>query len=73
MASKYLQQFPVPHGFQEVLADLTREILREQPNNIIEFAALYFEGLEKGEKGAARKGEGVSARYFCGKAGTRRR
>jgi len=42
MASKYLQKFPVPAGFQEVLADLTREVLREQPVNIVEFAAVYF-------------------------------
>lgn len=42
MASKYLQKFPVPEGFQEILADLTREVLREQPANIIEYAANYF-------------------------------
>ena len=42
MASKYLQKFPVPHGFQEILADFTREVLREQPQNIIEYAAVYF-------------------------------
>ena len=48
MASKYLQKYPVPSGFQEVLADLTREILRDQPTNIIEYAAKYFEMLEKG-------------------------
>lgn len=24
MASKYLQKYPVPAGFQEILADLTR-------------------------------------------------
>lgn len=50
MASKYLQKFPVPAGFQEVLADFTREVLRDQPKNIIEYAAKYFEMLEKGEK-----------------------
>lgn len=50
MASKYLQKFPVPHGFQELLADLTREVLRDQPDNIVEYAALYFEGLERGTK-----------------------
>lgn len=50
MASKYLQKYPVPAGFQEILADLTREILRDQPPNIIEYAAKYFEMLEKGEK-----------------------
>jgi len=48
MASKYLQKFPVPEGFQEILADLTRSILRDQPPNIIEYSASYFEKLEKG-------------------------
>ena len=66
MASKYLQNFPVPHGFQEVLADFTQEVLREQPANIIEFAAIYFEGLEKGKKndGSSRNIAGVSGRYL---------
>jgi hypothetical protein len=45
MASKYLQKFPVPQGFQEILADFTKEVLREQPPNILEFAAHYFENL----------------------------
>ena len=63
MASKYLQKFPVPEGFPEVLADLTREVLREQPKNIVEFAANYFEALEKGIKAeGGSRGETLSAR-----------
>jgi hypothetical protein len=65
MASKYLQKFPVPQGFQEILADFTKEVLRVQPANILEFAASYFENLEKGRKldfNAGRKVEGVSER-----------
>lgn len=50
MASKYLQKFPVPSGFQQILSDFTREVLRDQPSNIIEYAAQYFESLEKGKK-----------------------
>lgn len=50
MASKYLQKYPVPAGFQEILHDFTREVLRDQPPNIIEYAAKYFEMLEKGKK-----------------------
>lgn len=42
MASKYLQKFPVPSGFQDVLSDFTREVLRDQPYNVIEYAAKYF-------------------------------
>jgi hypothetical protein len=63
MASKYLQKFPVPEGFQEVLADFTREVLRAQPKNVVEFAAQYFEGLEKGRKmDVGRKSDSVSAK-----------
>jgi len=42
MASKYLQHFPIPAGFQQLLADLTRDILKDQPANIVEYAANYF-------------------------------
>mmetsp|Transcript_34417 Transcript_34417/g.60333 ORF Transcript_34417/g.60333 Transcript_34417/m.60333 type:complete len:176 (-) Transcript_34417:30-557(-) len=42
MASKYLQKFPIPEGFPEILHDLSREILREQPRDIIAFCAKYF-------------------------------
>jgi hypothetical protein len=66
MASKYLQKFPVPDGFQELLADFTREVLRAQPKNILEFAAHYFEGLEKGKKVdlGNRKNDSVSSKYL---------
>jgi hypothetical protein len=50
MASKYLQKYPVPTDFHEILHDFTREVLRDQPPNIIEYAAKYFEMLEKGKK-----------------------
>lgn len=50
MASKYLQKYPIPAGFPEILTDFTREVLRDQPSNIIEYAATYFEMLEKGKK-----------------------
>ena len=42
MASRYLQQYPIPPEFPHILRDLTREILRLQPQNIIEFSAKYF-------------------------------
>ena len=32
----------VPAGFEHLLEGLTREVLREQPPNIISFAAQYF-------------------------------
>ncbi len=48
MASKYIQKFPVPEGFSEILHDLTKEILRNQPDDIIEFSVQYFKCLQEG-------------------------
>ena len=46
MASKYLQTFPIPQDFHSILEDFSREILREQPTNLVEFGALYFKAKE---------------------------
>ena len=32
----------VPPGFEHLLEGLAREILREQPENLVEFSAQYF-------------------------------
>ncbi len=48
MASKYIQKFPIPNNFPEILHDLTKEILRNQPEDVIEFSALYFKCLQEG-------------------------
>ncbi|XP_020856239.1 sperm surface protein Sp17 isoform X2 [Phascolarctos cinereus] len=37
--------YRIPQGFGNLLEGLTREILREQPDNIPAFAAAYFENL----------------------------
>ncbi|XP_036894166.1 sperm surface protein Sp17 [Sturnira hondurensis] len=43
--------YRIPQGFGNLLEGLTREILREQPDDIPSFAAAYFENLlEKREK-----------------------
>jgi hypothetical protein len=47
MASKYLPKYPVPQGFPEMLHDFAREVLREQPENILEFGWLYFKSKEQ--------------------------
>lgn len=47
MASTYLQKFPVPEQFPEILHDLLREILREQPEDIIEFSYRYFKDKQE--------------------------
>ena len=47
MASKYRKKFTVPENFQEFLADYTREVLRDQPQDIVEFSYLYFKAIEE--------------------------
>jgi len=43
MAVQYApQKLRVPEGFNNLLEGLSREILREQPANIIKFASEYF-------------------------------
>jgi len=46
MASKYIQKFPIPTGFPEILHDLSKEILRHNPDDIIDFCACYFRCLQ---------------------------
>lgn len=48
MSSKYIQKFPIPEGFPEILSDLAKEVLRNQPGDILEFCALYFKCLQEG-------------------------
>jgi len=40
--NKYSKEFKVPPGFDEILRGLTREILRNQPEDINKFAYEYF-------------------------------
>lgn len=47
MASKYRKKFALPEGFYQVLEDYTREVLRDQPQDILEFSWLYFKALEE--------------------------
>ncbi|NXR50316.1 SP17 protein, partial [Hippolais icterina] len=35
----------VPAGFRNLLEGLVREVLREQPTNVVTFAARYFQKL----------------------------
>ncbi|NXG04046.1 SP17 protein, partial [Sakesphorus luctuosus] len=44
----------VPAGFQNLLEGLAREVLREQPTDVVTFAAQHFQRLlEQREAGAA--------------------
>ena len=42
MATAFLEKVQIPEGFEEVLHDLLKEILREQPENINIFCVEYF-------------------------------
>ncbi len=46
MASKYRKKFHLPDDAYQLLEDYAREVLRDQPKDIIEFSYLYFKALE---------------------------
>ena len=50
MASKYIKKFKVPNNFEDILSDFAKEILRNQPKDIIDFGREYFKGLETNSK-----------------------
>lgn len=47
MASKYLQKYPIPDHFPDILHDFAREVLRDQPDNIYDYGYQYFKALEE--------------------------
>eukprot|EP01017_Pseudomicrothorax_dubius_P050407 TRINITY_DN9547_c0_g1_i2.p1 TRINITY_DN9547_c0_g1~~TRINITY_DN9547_c0_g1_i2.p1 ORF type:complete len:204 (-),score=42.16 TRINITY_DN9547_c0_g1_i2:98-709(-) len=50
MASKYLKKYQVPPGFNEILHSFIREVLREQPSDIVDFGVEYFTCLNEGRE-----------------------
>lgn len=47
MASKYRKKFTMPEGFYKILEDYSREVIRDQPKDIVEFSYMYFKHLEE--------------------------
>jgi hypothetical protein len=47
MASKYRKKFSLPENFYPILEDYSREVLRDQPIDIVEFSYLYFKAMEE--------------------------
>lgn len=43
MATQYAQTFEIPPHFPQILRDFTREVLRNQPEDIVAFAVDYFD------------------------------
>ena len=48
MTSKLLNKFPIPENFPDTLHDFAKEVVREQPKDILDFAVEYFKALESG-------------------------
>ena len=47
MSSKYIKKYSIPPGFQSLLSEFTKEILRNQPKDIVDFAVEYFKCLQQ--------------------------
>ena len=47
MASKYRKKYTLPENFYTVLEDYSREVLRDQPMDVVEFSYLYFKAIEE--------------------------
>jgi hypothetical protein len=43
-----MKKFDLPQGFQEIVHDFSREVLRDQPADIIDFAHEYFKAKDEG-------------------------
>ena len=60
MSSKYIKKYAIPVGFQDLLSESTKEILRNQPKDIIDFGIEYFKCLQQGLiLDYAQKGENI--------------
>jgi len=57
MSSKFAKQYQIPPEFPDILKDFAREVLRNQPSNINEFAAKYFDCLAQGLPAEGQGGE----------------
>merc|ERR1719240_43220 len=73
MASSYQQKFPVPDGFPELLHDLMKAIVREQPADLVEYSYQFFKNMSQGigEPQAERKnyyGDQIQKQKDSGKA-----
>jgi Ca2+-binding EF-hand superfamily protein len=58
MSTKFAKQYQIPPEFPDILKDFAREVLRNQPTNINEFAAKYFDCLANGLPADAGGGDG---------------
>lgn len=50
MSSKYTKKYKIPEDLEGIVDRFAREVLRNQPKDILEFAIEYFKGLEENQK-----------------------
>ncbi|KAH0576388.1 Regulatory subunit of type II PKA R-subunit [Spironucleus salmonicida] len=48
---QFVQQVEYPKDFPALMMDFSREVLREQPENIYEFAVKHFTTIKKAQVG----------------------
>lgn len=48
MTSKLLNKFPIPENFPDILHDFAKEVVREQPKDLLDFAVEYFKAMKNG-------------------------
>ena len=53
-----VEQFTIPDGFADVLKSFTREVLRDQPDDINAYAAEYFAAIAAQQAPSGGNGEG---------------
>ena len=46
MTSKFSNKFPIPEKFPQILHDYIKEVIRNQPKDILDFSFKYFYSLE---------------------------
>ena len=49
MASKYRKKFDMPEGYYQLLENYCREVLRDQPLDVVEYSWMFFKALEDGK------------------------
>ena len=45
-----MKKYPIPGSFPDLLRDFTMAVLRDQPENIYEYGAMYFTAMDEDEE-----------------------
>ena len=69
MSSRYQKPYTIPEEFPPLLKQFTREVLREQPENLYAFGATYFKKLLELKRDEERKWRQALSKGRRGAAG----